>query len=281
MNEKNLSDKFCVSMAHEGEAWIKWIALGTAFALHVAVMFVNLPQVAQATVRPETKTSVRVTPYLPPPPIEREPIVRRELNRQLPIPDPTPAEPEPIREPEPREVLEPAPLDSLMGIPEPPPPSGPVLPGVRGVSNPVLILETKVEPDYPELARVARQEGTVILQAIIRSDGTVGEIEVLRCNRPNLGFEDSAIEAVSRWLYEPAFQNGIPVDVYFTVVVDCPSDGGALSISSTRSHITRLTITSGSRPSITWTTARRTPGDFAPSKSGWPSSKQAVPATPT
>jgi protein TonB len=77
-----------------------------------------------------------------------------------------------------------------------------------------------VKPEYPELARVARIEGRVILQAIILKNGTVGEIEVLNCNRPNMGFEEAAIGAVRQWRYVPATQGGRPVDVYFTVRVD-------------------------------------------------------------
>ena len=108
----------------------------------------------------------------------------------------------------------------IIGIPEAPPPSGPLLAGVGDVTNPILILESKVEPEYPELARVARLEGNVILRAIIHADGVVGNIEILRCNRPNMGFEDSAIEAVSQWRYKPALQHGRPVEVYFTVFVE-------------------------------------------------------------
>ncbi len=60
----------------------------------------------------------------------------------------------------------------------------------------------------------------MILQAIIHSDGSVGDVEVLRTNRPNMGFEDAAIAAVTQWRYKPALQNGKPVEVYFTVFVD-------------------------------------------------------------
>jgi TonB family protein len=35
-----------------------------------------------------------------------------------------------------------------------------------------------------------------------------------------LGFEEEAIEAIRQWRYEPGRQNGVPVDVYFTVVVE-------------------------------------------------------------
>ena len=43
---------------------------------------------------------------------------------------------------------------------------------------------------------------------------------VLRCSRPNMGFEQAAIDAVQNWMYKPALQNGRPVEVYFTVFVE-------------------------------------------------------------
>jgi len=101
-----------------------------------------------------------------------------------------------------------------------PPPSGPRIPGNDGVTNPTLIADSQVRPEYPEPARQARLQGNLILEAVIRADGTVAEIRVLRCTQPHVGFEEAAIDAVLQWRYEPATQNGTPVDVYFTVVVE-------------------------------------------------------------
>ena len=42
---------------------------------------------------------------------------------------------------------------------------------------------------------------------------------MLKCNHPSVGFEEAAIEAVQQWRYDPALQDGSPVDVYFTIVV--------------------------------------------------------------
>lgn len=78
-------------------------------------------------------------------------------------------------------------------------------------------LLTRVEPSYPHSARVARIEGTVVLQAVIGHDGSVEEIEVLRETSPL--FRDAAIDAVRRWRYAPAMHNERAVRVYLTVRV--------------------------------------------------------------
>jgi TonB family protein len=95
----------------------------------------------------------------------------------------------------------------------------PRIAGTSGVSSPKLVLETKVEPVYPEVARAAGVEGVVMLQAVIRADGKVAETVVLREEPRDHGFGESAREAVAQWRYEPAQYKGRPVDVYFTVVV--------------------------------------------------------------
>ena len=223
LEEKRKAEELLYAhMFHGGETKIKAIALGIAFVLHLVVMVVNFPEFK--TIRQERKENVLIVKkYVPPPPkVERKQIVKRRFTRKVPIPDPTPDEPEPIREPEPEILPEPIPpdVDVLIGVPEPPPASGPLLAGAEGVTLPELIPESKIKPDYPELARVARIEGRVILQAIVLKDGSVGELEILSCNRPGMGFEESAVAAVAKWRYRPAMQGSKPVDVYFTVRVD-------------------------------------------------------------
>jgi protein TonB len=75
----------------------------------------------------------------------------------------------------------------------------------------------KVEPVYPEMARKARIQGRVVLQAIINEDGDVEGVTVLKGN-PML--DESAIQAVRKWKYKPARQNGRPVKIYFTIQVE-------------------------------------------------------------
>ena len=83
------------------------------------------------------------------------------------------------------------------------------------VEPPVLIL--KVQPEYPEIARQARKEGNVILQAVIGTDGHVESVSILR-SEPL--FDKAAMRAVSQWIYRPAKLNGLPVKVFFTVYVE-------------------------------------------------------------
>ena len=85
---------------------------------------------------------------------------------------------------------------------------------------PVIIASSRALPAYPEMARRARVEGTVILLIVISRDGTVGEVEVLRSPDPRFGFDLAAIEAVKRWRYRPGTLAGRPVAVEARVIVE-------------------------------------------------------------
>ena len=76
----------------------------------------------------------------------------------------------------------------------------------------------RVLPQYPALARAARVEGVVILEAVIRSDGSVGAIQVLRPLR--LGCTEAAIDALRQWRFRPGTLQGVAVDVYLTLTVN-------------------------------------------------------------
>ena len=214
--------KLHASYFHAGDKKIFARSILGAVVLHLVVLLANLPEFAQV-MPPEKNEEPRIVKRwkLPPPKVEREQIANTKITQKMPIPDQRPDEPEPIREPEPEIQPDPIPPepDSFIGSPVPPPPTGPLVVG-GDVTAPVLLEETKIRPEYPELPRAAQIEGNVILRAIIHVDGSVGEIEILRCNRPNMGFEDAAIQAVQQWRYEPATQRGRAVEVYFTVVVD-------------------------------------------------------------
>ncbi len=66
-------------------------------------------------------------------------------------------------------------------------------------------------------ARAARIQGTVLLNLVVRADGTAGSISVLRSLEPSL--DAKAIEAVSRWKFKPAMKDGKPVAVQSTIEI--------------------------------------------------------------
>ncbi len=72
----------------------------------------------------------------------------------------------------------------------------------------------KVDPAYPLQLMHENVAGTVILYAVIRSDGTVGNVRVLR--GVDLRLDRYASEALAQWQFQPAMKNGSPVDVEAT-----------------------------------------------------------------
>jgi periplasmic protein TonB len=90
-----------------------------------------------------------------------------------------------------------------------------------GVSTGLLI--RKVQPNYPQLAKQARIQGTVVLQAEISKDGTIQNLQLIS-GHPMLA--PAAIEAVKQWRYKPYLLNGEPVAVETQVVVNFSLSGG-------------------------------------------------------
>lgn len=76
----------------------------------------------------------------------------------------------------------------------------------------------RVIPNYPPAARRARVAGAVVVRGIVRRDGTIDNVEVIKDLPYGLGNE--ARRAVSRWRFRPATFNGEPIDVYYTVTVN-------------------------------------------------------------
>ncbi|HMC20693.1 MAG TPA: TonB family protein [Thermoanaerobaculia bacterium] len=76
----------------------------------------------------------------------------------------------------------------------------------------------RVLPRYPGAARRAGVQGPVVVRGIVRKDGTIDDVEVIK-DLPN-GLGDAAREAVSRWRFRPATYRGEPIDVYYTVTVN-------------------------------------------------------------
>lgn len=76
----------------------------------------------------------------------------------------------------------------------------------------------KVDPRYPAQARRDRLEGVVFLYGVIRADGTVESVRVVRSVHALL--DQNAVSAFERWRFEPGRKNGLPVAL--EVVVEIP-----------------------------------------------------------
>lgn len=74
----------------------------------------------------------------------------------------------------------------------------------------------RVEPPYPPLARAARVQGDVVLNAIIDVNGQITNLQLVS-GHPML--VPAAIDAVKQWRYKPYLLNGQPVEVETTITV--------------------------------------------------------------
>ena len=102
------------------------------------------------------------------------------------------------------------------GDPVPPPPARNEPPRhVGGVIRPPA-KTVHVSPVYPAIARAAKVQGTVILEAVISTTGHVENVRILRSVQL---LDDAAVEAVRQWRFTPTFLNGEPIPVVMTVTV--------------------------------------------------------------
>jgi periplasmic protein TonB len=106
-------------------------------------------------------------------------------------------------------------IGGTSGGPPPPPPKTPDRIRVGGNVQQANLIH-QVMPMYPEIAKTAHIQGTVILHAIISKEGTVQELQYI--SGPPLLMR-SAMDAVRQWRYRPTLLNGEPVQVDTTISV--------------------------------------------------------------
>jgi len=102
---------------------------------------------------------------------------------------------------------------AVMDLAPPPEPQRAVRVG-GDIQPPVKVRDAA--PAYPEIARAARVQGIVIIEATIGPDGAVKDAKVLR-SIPLL--DQAALDAVRQWVFTPTLLNGVPVPVIMTVTV--------------------------------------------------------------
>jgi TonB family protein len=92
---------------------------------------------------------------------------------------------------------------------------GPYRPG-SGIQPPRLLREVKAA--YTEDARQRGISGDVVLEIVVRRDGSVGDVRILQ--GLGGGLNDRAVQAVRQWRFAPAQRLGATVDVIVEVAVE-------------------------------------------------------------
>lgn len=236
-----------------------WVALVLASLFHILMFLIVFPSFGkemliatqQVTMlrqlaQPAALAGGGSEPETAPP--KPEPKIPKAKPKLVPIPDPTPNAPEPIRKNEIEEIQrileEVAPELNIGDITAP---AGPPSRGGKGegryagsgrgpaqgsgfgtgdgsglytigsgITNPVLL--TKTTPAYTNEAIKQKVNGVVIIQAIIRRNGRVDSFKVLRAL--GFGLEEQAIQEIANnWTFRPGTKNGKPVDVLATIEV--------------------------------------------------------------
>ncbi len=94
-------------------------------------------------------------------------------------------------------------------------PVGPVAIG-GDVIAPVLV--HRIDPVYPEAARIAHRQGDVVVEAVLDRAGNVTDARVA-ADEVRFGAGEAALQAIRGWRYRPATCHGSPVSVYLTIRV--------------------------------------------------------------
>lgn len=233
----------------------RWLSLPLAVALHLLVLssLVFAQYWSVDTVpEPQVTEAFQVTLPLPPPPLAAQrgtaaprPVPRPATPTAVPDQPPRPTQPTVGSD---RPIPPPAPADdSRVGLPDGIEHGDPLgkpggdpngVPG--GVPNSVALPDApppqpdepiryrsdmtrpqivyRVSPQYTEVARTARLQGTVIVEAVIDEGGRVRDVQILK-GLP-MGLDRSAANAVAQWRFTPATLNGRPLKVIYTLTVN-------------------------------------------------------------
>jgi periplasmic protein TonB len=200
-----------------------------------------LESVAQPRSEAPPRTSSRPPPPLPLPAQSRS----APVERSLPVPLPAPpseramsvpqaaAQPVPHAAPQaevnpvaPRANPQPAAERSAQSAARPAPPSERQA-RPAGESSTAPLLPPRVEaghlgnpkPSYPQISRRLGEQGQVLLEVLVLSDGTVGDLRVKTSSRhPRL--DSAALDAVRHWRFQPARRGSTPIDYWYLLPID-------------------------------------------------------------
>jgi len=212
-------------------------AFGTSLLLHAVIVLGGLLMIGlfQSPTTSSVPPVIRPVDFLPPPSVEepvkatlpQAPQVAQGIDpHAIPLPVDHPLPPvSPIIPPAaiPREPLPVGSNPPSPPIGDPPQPHRVVAPMVSIPPKDTMIFYDQ-EPvarvninsiiQYPEAAKRAGLEGTVLISALIGTDGAVEKIEVERSDYKML--EEAAVKAMAKVTFRPALQDSLPVRVWYT-----------------------------------------------------------------
>ena len=201
------------------------IALLIALVFHIILIWVSIPDFGNKNFVEDKKNEkiMRRVVLRPPPEQQMKQLQMQKKRQMVPVPDPTPDKPEPIV---PIETNDQQDLnmdqDYIIGMPAAPPvPPGPIRAGTAGLTRPVFdFAQLQRSVIYPELGKKAGLQGYVILDVVLKKNGTVGKVRVIGGTLRALGFPEAASRAVKKMKFTPGKLHGQPVDVILTLTVN-------------------------------------------------------------
>jgi len=220
------------------------VALSAIIQVGILIVFVLIPLIYTEALPKQLLTTFLVAPAPPPPPpppaaaVQRivKPVARLIQAGKMMAPTVIPKKVEMIKEEEmPPDV---GAVGGVGGVPGgiaggsaggvlggiiggvgsgPPPPPKPTASRIRvGGNVQAAKMLRQIQPVYPQIAKTAHVQGTVMLHAVIAKDGSVQELTYV--SGPPLLMK-SAMDAVRQWRYQPTLLNGEPVEVDTTISV--------------------------------------------------------------
>lgn len=199
--------------------WLIAALVVTGHCLGLGVMLTQASTTPPKPVEPPTMVGL----LLPPAPEKVE--TPKPKPQPKPEPKPEPAKPKKRQPPKAKPLPKAPPSEKAIQAPAPEPEvAKPVktapaktapkaAPAVQPPSAQAQGLQNRA-PKYPQLSRKKKEQGTVLLKLLVKADGTVGTISVLKSS----GFsrlDQAALQAVKHWRFVPAKQQGQSIDFWY------------------------------------------------------------------
>ena len=120
--------------------------------------------------------------------------------------------------------IAPTSFDRIEDVPPPPPPPSEQAREFYAFDEPPILVRY-VSPKYPDLARQAGIEGTVLIRVLVGEDGKVINASIIQSD-VTPAMEKAALEAAKKFLFKPAKQRTVPVKAHMAVPIRFKLHGG-------------------------------------------------------